>query len=460
MKYEPREHQVIADRFLSGHDRGCLFLDMGLGKSVITLTKLEQYIYEDCRINRALVIAPKKVAEDTWTREAEKWDHLHGLRISLVLGTEKQRIASLEKCADIYVINRENVQWLVEHYGSKWPFDALIIDELSSFKSTKAKRWRLLKRVAPLCRIVWGLTGTPAANGYMDLYAEMYLIDGGERLGKTLTAYRERYFAPGAHKGNIVYDWRLKRGAKDEIDRKLSDDCLSMRSEDWLTLPDRISVTDYVHMTGPERKLYDQFQTEHVLPLLAGELTDDIGAAENAVLGPTAAAISGKLLQMANGNVYDDEGHVFHIHDQKLERLSEIAESGDSLLVYYGYRHDRDAILARFPEARELNGPADITDWNSGKIRILLCHPASVAYGLNLQEGGHVVVWYGLTWSLELYQQANARLYRQGQEKPVIIRHILTAGTLDERVMAALDRKDAVQSELLNALKQYLEEKK
>lgn len=431
---------------------------MGLGKSACSLTVLNDYLYHDFRINKVLVIAPKKVAEDTWSREIEKWDHLHDLRVSLVLGTVAQRRKALARDADIYVINRENVIWLVREVGDKWPFDGMVLDELSSFKSSKAKRWRMLRRVAPLCKVVWGLTGTPAPGGYIDLYAEMYLIDNGQHLGKTLTEYRDAYFSPGAHKGHVVYEWRLRRGAKERIDAKLAEFCLSMKSEDWLDLPDRIYCSHYVHMTPEEQKIYDQFKRDRVLPLLNGALADSVDDADHAVVGGNAATVSGKLLQMANGAVYDDEGNVFHIHDQKLDVLEELIEQaqGEPVMVFYAFKHDLQRLHERFPDARELDTSEDIKDWNTGEIPILLVHPASVAYGLNLQDGGHIIVWFGLTWSLEQYQQSNKRLHRQGQEKPVIIHHILTAGTLDEKVMAALEQKDAVQSSLMDALKNYL----
>ena len=425
------------------------------------MTVLRKKLFEEFSLNKVLVIAPKTVAEDTWSRESAKWDHLNHLRISKVLGTQKQREKAMATDADIYVINRENVQWLVEQYGAKWPFDAIVIDELSSFKSTSAKRWRLLKRVAPMCKVVWGLTGTPASNGYMDLFAEIFLIDNGEHLGKTLTAYRDKYFNPGARKGHIVYEWRLKPGAKERIDAQLSTFCLSMKAEDWLDMPTRVDVQHVVHMSSAERKIYEQLKREKVLPLLKGELTESFDDADHAIVGGTAAALSGKLLQMANGAVYDDDGNVFHIHDRKLDALEEIAEAanGEPLLVFYNYKHDLLRILQRFPNAVSFDSgrTADvIREWNDGEIPMLLCHPASVAYGLNMQEGGHTIVWFGPTWSLELYQQANARLHRQGQVDTVFIHHILSDDTLDQRVMDALDRKDGVQEALLNALKDYL----
>ena len=432
------------------------------GKTVVTMTVLKEYLLDLFCIDKVLIIAPKKVAEDTWTREAAKWDHLNELRISSVLGTEKQRRTAMATPAALYVINRENVQWLVENYGDHWPFDAVVIDELSSFKSSKAKRWRLLKRVAPLCKIVWGLTGTPASNGYMDLFAEMYIIDNGKHLGRTLTSFRDRYFNPGARKGHIVYEWKLKPGAKERIDSELAEFCLSMKAVDWINLPARIDVPHYVHMSSSEAKLYEQFKRAKVLPLLEGKLTESFDDADHAILGDTAAALTGKLLQMANGAVYDDSGNVFHIHDRKLDALEEIAEAaGDEpLLVFYNYKHDLDRIMARFPQASSFGAGKDTSDtiraWNDGEIPMLLCHPASVAYGLNMQEGGHTIVWFGPTWSLELYQQANARLHRQGQVDTVFIHHILSDETLDARVMEALEKKDGVQESLLNALKGYL----
>ena len=436
----------------------CFWIWALVSKTCVTLTVLDQYLYEEFSLNKVLVIAPLMVATDTWSREIEKWDHLHRLRLSKVLGTAAQRRKALETEADIYVINRENVQWLVENYGSKWPFDGLVIDELSSFKSTKAKRWRLLKRVAPLCHVVWGLTGTPAGNGYMDLFAEMFLIDGGAHLGKTLTAYRDRYFNAGARKGHIVYEWRLKPGAKERIDGELKDFCLSMSACDWLDMPARVDVDHFVHMTAAERKVYDQLKQTKVLPLLEGKLTEDLETADHAILGDTAAALRNKLLQMANGAVYDDDGNVIHIHDAKLEALSEILEAAgeDPVLVFYHFKHDLERIMQRFPQGQTLRTGEDIRAWNDGEIPLLLCHPASVAYGLNMQEGGHIIVWFGPTDSLELYQQANARLLRQGQTDTVFIHHILTEATLDAGVMESLGEKDDVQQSLMKALARYL----
>lgn len=465
MKYEPKRHQRIAEQFCMTHSHAGLLLDMGLGKTVVTLTVLNRLMYEEFSLNRALVIAPKRVAEDTWSREAEKWDHLSGLRVVKVLGTAKQRTAALAQDGDVYVINRENVVWLVETLGARWPFDGIVIDELSSFKSSRSKRWRALRRVIGAANYVYGLTGTPAPNGYIDLWPEMYLLDRGQRLGRTLGEFRNTYFNPGAHKGHIVYEWRLKPGAKARIDAKLSDLCLSMSKEDWLDLPERTYNTVPVALSPSARKLYEQFQKEKILPLLRGRDGLRLAGAgaedyDSAVIGDMAATVSGKLLQMANGAVYDENGEVFHIHDAKLDALEEIADTnpGQPLLVFYTYKHDLDRIQARFPNAEKIKGSETISDWNTGKIPMLLCHPASAGHGLNLQAGGHIIVWFGLPWSLELYQQANDRLHRMGQKQGVIIHHIVALGTLDERVMSVLAGRESTQRGLLVALKAYVEE--
>lgn len=462
MQYHPKTHQRIAEDFLHKHPRCALFLDMGLGKTVTTLTVVMKRIWGDFSINKCLVIAPIRVAEDTWSREADKWDHLQGLRVSKVLGTPKKRIQALETPADIYVINRENVVWLVEYLGIDWDFDAIVIDELSSFKSAGTKRFKALRKVINRAKYVIGLTGTPAPNGYIDLWPQIYLIDGGERLGRTLTEFRRRYFHPGRGKGHVVYEWIINFGAKEEIDRKLSDICLSMSKDDWLTLPKIIYNTVPVRMDKAAKKIYNEFEREKVLPLLENRVIEDIESADSFVTGTTAATVSNKLMQMANGAVYQEDGTVLQIHSAKLDALEEIAEAnpGQPLLVFYSYKHDLDGIKTRFPSAVVLNeGDTQdiISRWNAGKIPMLICHPASAGHGLNLQEGGHIAVWYGLTWSLELYQQANARLHRQGQEQSVIIHHIICEKTVDEKVMDALGRKDTTQRSLLSALKSYLD---
>ena len=424
---------------------------------------LNRLKYEEFAIRNALVIAPKRVAEDTWSREQAKWEHLKHLKVVKVMGTKDKRLAALKEQADIYIINRENVEWLVETLGTRWRFDAVVIDELSSFKSAKSKRWKALRKVIFGSRYVYGLTGTPASNGYLDLWPEMYLLDHGERLGKTLGAYRSTYFNPGAHKGHVVFEWRLKPGARERIDARLSDICLSMSKEDWLDLPERTYNTIPVQLDSKARKLYDQFKRDKILPLVREH--EKLAVAQGmdydtAVVGDMAAQVSGKLLQMANGAVYDDDGEIFHIHDAKLDMLAEIADTsaGQPILVFYNYKHDLKRLQERFPDAVKMGGEDVISAWNRGEIPMLLCQPASAGHGLNLQDGGHIIVWFGLTWSLELYQQANDRLHRMGQRSAVIVHHLVAEDTIDEKVMAALTAKDATQKGLLDALKQYLQE--
>ena len=443
MKYKAHGYQKKATERILQQKRVGLFLDMGLGKTVITLTAIKELI-EDFAIWKALVIAPKRVAEDTWSREHEKWDHLSGLRISKVLGTPAQRMKALKAEADIYVIGRDNVKWLVELMGKSWPFDMVVIDELSSFKNPSAQRFKALRKVIPASDRVVGLTGTPSPNGLMDLWAEIYLLDRGERLGTTISEYREKYFRAGARNGYIVYKWEPYSYSQKEIERKISDICMSMSAEDYLELPERIDNEIKIRLSEKEMKQYNQMERDQLLRI------DD-----EAVVALNAAAVMNKLLQMANGSVYADGGDVVRIHEKKLDALEEIIDTtGEPVLVFYSFRHDLEAIKKRIPDARELESSEDIARWNQGEIPVLLCHPASVGYGLNLQDGGHVIVWYGLTWSLELYQQANARLFRQGQQKAVIIHHLIAEGTVDEQVMRALQHKDTSQSALLAALKE------
>ena len=443
MKYTAHGYQKKATERILQQKRVGLFLDMGLGKTVITLTAIKELI-EDFAIWKVLVIAPKRVAEDTWSREHEKWDHLSGLRISKVLGTPAQRMKALKADADVYVIGRDNVKWLVELYGKTWPFDMVVIDELSSFKNPSAQRFKALRKVIPASDRVVGLTGTPSPNGLMDLWAEIYLLDRGERLGTTISAYREKYFRARARNGFIVYKWEPYSYSQKEIERKISDICMSMSAEDYLELPERIDNEIKIRLSEKEMKQYNQMERDQLLRI------DD-----ETVVALNAAAVMNKLLQMANGSVYADGGDVVRIHEKKLDALEEIIDTtGEPVLVFYSFRHDLEAIKKRIPDARELESSEDIARWNQGEIPVLLCHPASVGYGLNLQDGGHVIVWYGLTWSLELYQQANARLFRQGQQKAVIIHHLIAEGTVDEQVMRALQHKDTRQSALLAALKE------
>lgn len=447
MQYQAHDYQKRATQLVIDIPRIGLFLDMGLGKTVITMTAIQELMFDRFEVSRVLVIAPKRVAEDTWTREHAKWDHLKDLRISKVLGNEQQRVRALKAEADIYVIGRDNVIWLTEYYQGLrkgWPFDMIVIDELSSFKNPQAKRFRALRKVIPLVKRVVGLTGTPSPNGMMDLWAEVYLLDQGERLGKTLGAYREKYFRPGARNGYVVYKWEPYRNAQKEIEDKISDICISMSAADYLKLPERIDNIIPVQLSPAEMQAYKTMESEQLL-----QIKDEDIAALN------AAAVMTKLLQIANGSVYSVDGSIVRIHDAKLEALAEIIDTTDGpVLVFYSYKHDLAAIQGKIKDARVLNTAQDIADWNAGTVQVLLAHPASVGYGLNLQEGGHVIVWYGLTWSLELYQQANARLYRQGQEKPVIIHHLIAEGTVDEEVMQALQHKDTSQAALLAALKE------
>lgn len=385
------------------------------------------------------------VARDTWSRECEKWDHLKDLRVSKILGSAKQRQEAVAAEADIYVINRENVGWLVNNYRNAWKWDMLVIDELSSFKSSKSERFRALKRIRSMFRRIVGLTGTPNPNGLMDLWAEVYLLDGGERLEKTIGAYRRKYFRPGRSNGYVVYNWIPVPGADRAIPEKIKDITVSMLSKDYLQLPARIDRIVPVTLTDEEQKVYKKLEKEHLLEL------DN----ETEVSAANAAAVMGKLLQLSGGAIYDDDGGVVEFHQEKIRALEEIIETSDEpVLIFYAYRHERSRILKAFEkyEPRELKTEDDIKDWNDGKIRVLIAHPASIGYGLNLQDGGHIIAWLTLPWSLDQYQQAVARLYRQGQRRPVIVHHLIATGTVDEQVMEALQKKNTGQAELMHLL--------
>lgn len=447
MKYIPHNYQKTAyDRILETKRIG-LFLEMGLGKTVVTLTAIDTLMYEWFEVSRVLVIAPKRVAEDTWGRESEKWDHLRHLTISKILGDRKQREYGRKADADIYVINRENVKWLVDACRKErhWPYDMVVIDELSSFKSNQSQRFKALRTVMPLVKRVVGLTGTPTPNGYMDLWPEIYLLDAGQRLERTIGAYREKYFVPGMRNGYTVFNWNLREGADRIIQKKIEDICVSMKAEDYLAMPERIDNRVEVTLSPAELRTYRQLEKEKIL-----EISED-----SAVVAPSAAAIANKLLQLANGSVYDNAGRIIHIHERKLDALEEILDCNqEPVLVFYNFKHDLEALKERFKELhpRILDTGRDIEEWNEGNIRLLLAHPASVGHGLNIQAGGHIIVWYGLTWSLELYQQANARLYRQGQKHAVIIHHLITKGSIDEDVMRVLAGKGDMQSALMEAI--------
>lgn len=441
--------KYIVDFIIDHPASGCL-VDMGLGKTVSTLTAINQLMYEDLEIDKVLVIAPKRVAEDTWTKEVEKWDHLKHLRVSRVLGSEPQRKAALRVDADIYVINRENVCWLVAQYRGSLPFDMLVIDELSSFKSPKAQRFKSLRLVRPQFSRVVGLTGTPAPNGIIDLWSQIYLLDQGERLEKTVSKYRQKYFRPGRSNGQVVFDYKILDGSDKVIYQKISDICVSMKAEDYLELPPRMDHTVEVSLAEAVKEQYTEFEKEEVLRLVDRDK-------ESAISAANAAALSNKLLQFSNGAIYDAERNVHEIHDAKLEALEEIVEAanGEPVLVFYSFRHDISRIKRKLKacKPRELVDSKDIDDWNAGKIQVLLAHPAGAGHGLNLQKGGNVIVWYGLTWSLELYQQACARLHRQGQTKPVQIYHLLAKGTMDDDVMKAISGKADKQEALMQAVK-------
>lgn len=455
MKYTPHPYQKYCiDRVVSDNAVG-LFLDMGLGKTVITLTAAAELKCNRFAVNRILIIAPKKVAEATWSKEAAKWDHLKRLRFSLILGSQVKRIKAVNTPADIYIINRENIPWLVDYHRNAWPYDMVVIDESSSFKNHRAKRFKALKMVRGHISRLVELTGTPAPNGLIDLWAQIYLLDGGARLGKSITGFRERYFNPDQRNAQQVFTYKPKDGADDAIDRLIGDICVSMKAEDYLQLPDIVYDDIPVVLDGASSKLYKKLEAEMLLTV--DESTIDAG---------TAAVLSNKLLQLCNGAVYDEERKVVEIHSCKLDAFDELIESlnGQTALVFYNFQHDKDRIKSRLSKTglriRELKTPEDETDWNNKEIDILLAHPASAAYGLNLQDGGNHVIWFGLNWSLELYQQANKRLHRQGQKQKVIVHHLSVVGGRDEDVVAALYEKGATQDRLIDSLKAKIREVK
>ena len=446
MEFRPYPYQKAAVDWILEHRRCGLFLEMGLGKTVITLTAVSQ-LKKNFAFTKALVIAPLRVAATVWEEETRKWDHLRDLVCSKILGGQKEREAALRQEADVYIINRENVSWLVNYQAAikTWPFDMLIIDELSSFKSPKAERFKSLRRVLPAVRRVVGLTGTPAPNGLIDLWSQIYLLDRGERLSRFIGNYRDNYFLPGQRNGQTVFNWVPRAGAAKEIYEKISDICMSMTALDYLNMPERIDITCPV--SPPERAMaaYETMERDLVLPY----------AGEAAITAQNAAVLTGKLLQLANGAIYTEDGKYLTIHDSKLDALEDLIEAaqGEPVLVYYSFKHDAARIMKRFPEARQLLTADDVKAWNAGSVPIMIAHPASAGHGLNLQAGGHIMIWFGLNWSLELFQQACARLYRQGQEKPVTIYHIVTQGTVDEDVLKVLTGKAVRQDALIDAVK-------
>ena len=447
MRYKPHDYQDYATQFILDHPVAAIFLDCGLGKTVITLTAMEELLHDRFEVSRILIIAPLRVARDTWPAEIQKWEHLRQLTFAVAVGTERERIAALAQRAELTIINRENVDWLVSKSGWPFDFDMIVIDELSSFKSYQARRFRALMKARPLAKRVVGLTGTPSANGLMDLWAEFRLLDMGKRLGRFITHYREELFLPDKRNQQMVFSYKPRPGAEDEIYQRIGDITISMRSADYLKLPELVETQSMVKLSAKERKTYDAMRAEMVTTI-----------GEQEIDAMNAAALSNKLLQMASGAVYDEDGKALHMHDRKLDALEDLVESanGRPVLVAYWYKHDAERIKERMP-VREIRSSRDIRDWNAGKIPVALIHPAGAGHGLNLQDGGSMLIWFSLTWSLELYQQTNARLYRQGQKHTVTITHIIAEGTIDEQVMLALQKKDKTQAALIEAVKAELE---
>ena len=447
MKFIPHDYQQYAIDFIKNNEVAAVLLDMGLGKTSITLTAVNDLIFDSFEVSKVLVIAPLRVARDTWPAEIKKWDHLKHLRYSVAVGSESERLAALRKEADIYIINRENVDWLVNKSKVPFNFDMVVIDELSSFKSHQSKRFKSLLKVRPFIKRIVGLTGTPSSNGLMDLWAQFRILDMGKRLGRYITHYRSAYFLPDKRSADRIFTYKPADGAEQMIYDRISDITISMKSADYLKLPECIINEVPVFMDTKEKAIYETFKEDMVAKIK----DEEIDAAN-------AAVLSGKLLQMANGCIYDEDKKAIKIHDRKLDALEDLIESanGKPLLVAYWFQHDLARIKERFP-VREIKTSKDIEDWNKGKIPLAVIHPASAGHGLNLQTGGSTLLWFGLTWSLELYQQCNARLHRQGQTDTVVIHHIIAKGTIDEDVMAALQRKEKIQNALINAVKAKLE---
>ena len=447
MRFTPHDYQQYAIDFIKNNEVAAVLLDMGLGKTSITLSAVNDLIFDSFEVSKVLVIAPLRVARDTWPAEIKKWDHLKHLRYSVAVGSESERLAALRKEADIYIINRENVDWLVNKSKVPFNFDMVVIDELSSFKSHQSKRFKSLLKVRPFIKRIVGLTGTPSSNGLMDLWAQFRILDMGKRLGRYITHYRSAYFLPDKRSADRIFTYKPADGAEQMIYDRISDITISMKSADYLKLPECIINEVPVFMDTKEKAIYETFKEDMVAKIK----DEEIDAAN-------AAVLSGKLLQMANGCIYDEDKKAIKIHDRKLDALEDLIESanGKPLLVAYWFQHDLARIKERFP-VREIKTSKDIEDWNKGKIPLAVIHPASAGHGLNLQTGGSTLVWFGLTWSLELYQQCNARLHRQGQTDTVVIHHIIAKGTIDEDVMAALQRKEKIQNALINAVKAKLE---
>lgn len=448
MKYKPHSYQEYAIRYIETHPISALLIDMGLGKTSITLTAIRNLLFDSFEVCKVLVIAPLRVAKNTWTDEIKKWEHLSTLTYSLIIGNENERLSALNEQTDIYIINRENVDWLVNKSGYKFDFDMVVIDELSSFKNHQSKRFKSLMKVRPLVKRIVGLTGTPSSNGLMDLFAEFKILDMGKRLGYFIGQYRNTYFKPDKMNGPIVYSYKPLPNAENAIYEKISDITVSMKANEYLKMPELV-VSDYeAQLSDKEKNHYDEMKKNLVLEIAEGEIT-----------ASNAASLSNKLCQMSNGAIYDDKQNIIEIHSRKLDALEDIIESmnGKPLLVAYWYKHDFERIAERLESLHipfsKLDTDTSISKWNKGEIPVALIHPASAGHGLNLQSGGSILVWFSLTWSLELYQQTNARLYRQGQKNTVVIQHIIAKGTIDEQILKALQRKDKTQSDLIDAVK-------
>ncbi len=447
MKFIPHDYQRYVTSYIEENLISAIFLDMGLGKTIITLTAIFDLTLDSFLVRKVLVIAPLRVARDTWPIEIEKWNHLIGLKYKVAVGTEAERKAALLQKAQVYIINRENVDWLINKSGLSFDFDMVVVDELSSFKSHQAKRFKALMKVRPKVKRIVGLTGTPASNGLMDLWAEFRLLDMGNRLGRFIGKYREDYFVPDKRNQQIIFSYKAKPGAEEAIYENISDITISMKGSDYLRLPELVINEVPVRLSKEDTKTLDEMKKELITTIGGEEIT-----------AANAAALSGKLLQMANGAVYDDEGRVVEIHDKKLDALEDLIESanGKPVLIAYWFKHDLARILKRFP-AEKLDTTESIKRWNGGEMPIAVIHPASAGHGLNLQAGGSTLIWFGLTWSLELYQQTNARLWRQGQKSTVVIHHLISKDTIDERVIKALKVKDNTQAALIDAVKADLD---
>lgn len=447
MNFSPHNYQAYAIDYIETHPIAAVLLDMGLGKTVISLTAIADLLFDSFEAHRILVVAPLRVARDTWPAEIAKWEHLQHLTYAVCVGTPKERRIALLSGADITIINRENLGWLIDSSGFDFDYDMVIIDELSSFKNHKSKRFQSLMKVRPKVKRIIGLTGTPSSNGLMDLWAEFKLLDFGKRLGRFITHYRNNYFIPDKRNGEIIYSYKPMPYAEDAIYRRISDITISMKSTDHLRMPELITSQYEVQLSEEEEKRYEELKADFILELPEGEIT-----------AANAASLTGKLSQLANGAIYDDDGNIIEFHDRKLDALEDLIEAanGKSLLVAYWFKHDLERIKKRF-DVREIKSSKDITDWNNGDIPVAVIHPASAGHGLNLQAGGSTLIWFGLTWSLELYQQTNARLWRQGQTSgTVVIEHIITKGTIDERILKALSLKEVTQNALIDAVKANL----